>query len=79
MAGGNAAVYAEKKSEGAESMKIALGGIPPLQGAQIKMQLILSLPVKNSSFSFKLPTDFYPNYKKMGSPDPIVYGFEVDL
>ena len=30
MAGGNAAVYAEKKSKGAESMKIALGGIPPL-------------------------------------------------
>ena len=29
MAGGNAAVYAEKKSEGSESMKIVLGGIPP--------------------------------------------------
>ena len=30
MAGGNAAVYAEKKKDGGESMRIALGGIPPL-------------------------------------------------
>lgn len=62
MAAGNAAVYAEKKAEEAESMQIALGGIPPLQGAQISMQLIFSLQVENSSYSFKLPSDFYPNY-----------------
>ena len=43
------------------------------------MQLIFSLPVENSSFSFKLPPDFYPNYKKMGAPDPVGYKFEVDL
>ena len=79
MAGGNAAVYAEKKSEKSESMKISLGGIPPLQGAQINIQLIITLPVENSSFSFKLPPDFYPNYKKMGAPDPIGFSFEVDL
>ena len=79
MAGGNTAVLAERKSEGAESMRIALGGIPPLQGAQISMQLIFTLPVESSSFSFKLPPDFYPNYKKMGAPDPIGYSFEVDL
>ena len=60
-------------------MKISLGGIPPLQGAQLNMQLIITLPVENSSFSFKLPPDFYPNYKKMGAPETIGYGFEVDL
>ena len=43
------------------------------------MQLIFSLPVENSSFSFKLPPDFYPNYKKMGAPAPEGYKFEVDL
>ena len=43
------------------------------------MQLIITLPVEYSSFSFKLPPDFYPNYKKFGAPNLIEYGFEVDL
>ena len=50
-----------------------------MEGAQISMQLILTVPVKNSSFSFKLPQDFYPNYKKMGAPEKLDYSFEVDL
>ena len=79
VAGGNAAVFAEKKRDDAESMRIALGGIPPLQGAQLSMQLIISLPVENSSYTFKLPADFYPNYKKMGAPNPIGYSFEANL
>ena len=79
MAAGNAAIYAEKKIEGTQAMRIALGGIPPLKEAQLNMQLILQLPIENSSFSFYLPPDFYPNYKKMGAPKAIGYGFEVDL
>ena len=43
------------------------------------MQLIFTVPVKNSSFSFKLPQDFYPNYKKMGAPEKLDYAFEVNL
>ena len=50
-----------------------------MEGAQISMQLISTVPVKNSSFSFKLPQDFYPNYKKMGSPEPIGYSFDANL
>ena len=40
MAGGKAAVYAEKKSE-SKSMKIILGGIPPKERALISMQVII--------------------------------------
>ena len=31
MASGNTAIYAEKKTQQQESMKIALGGLPPMQ------------------------------------------------
>ena len=73
LAGGNTAVYAEKKSKEADSMKITLGGIPPLAEAQLKMKLILSLKVEHSSFCFKLPPDFYPNYEILGAPSPVPY------
>ena len=79
MAGGNTAIYAEKKTQKQESMKIALGGLPPREEARLSLQLILQIPIENSSFLFKLPEDFYPNYKKMGAPNAIDYNFNAEL
>ena len=47
-------------------MKIKLGNLLPLQEAKLKMQLIFRTQIKFSSYMFKLPMDFYPNYEKLG-------------
>lgn len=60
-------------------MKIVLGGLPPKEEAQLTIQLIYEIGVENSSFFFKLPEDFYPNYSKMGAPDSQKYAFNSDF
>ena len=50
-----------------------------MKEAHLKIQFILPLKVELSSFCFKLPAEFYPNYEKMGAPSPITYLFGVEL
>ena len=66
IASGNAAVYAERKVDKKETVKIKLGNLLPLEEAKLTMQLIYKVPVKCGSYKFTLPVDFYPNYQKMG-------------
>ena len=79
MAGGNTAVYAEKKTQKEESMKIVLGGLPSKEEAKLSIQLIYQIGIENSSFFFKLPEDFYPNYSKMEAPDSQKYAFDAEF
>lgn len=62
MAGGHAAVYAERKNKERELIKVKVGNLLPLQTAKISLQLIFKVTVDRSSYKFTLPADFYPNY-----------------
>ena len=79
MGQGHATVFAERKKDEIESMMVKLGNLMPLQEATLKIQLIVPILVKSGSYKFTLPTDFYPDYRKMGAPTKEDYSFSFAM
>ena len=77
MAGGKAAIVAQK--DGEDKMKIKLGNLGPLKEAKLSLQLIKTVPVECGSYCFRMKDDFCPNYKKIGFQDNPDYSFSIDL
>ena len=68
VAGGNTAVLAEKKKK-EEVMAVKLGNLLPNQVATLKYQIVSQIEIVGGLYAFKLPTAFYPDYKKHGIQD----------
>ena len=77
VAGGNTAVLAEKKKK-EEVMAIKLGSLLPNQVATLKYQIISQIEIVGGFYGFKLPTAFYPDYKKHGIQDQNMYAYSFD-
>ena len=77
MAGGRTAVMAQRSSK--ESLRVSLGNLPSQQTATLSFQLISKVPVELGSYCFRLPSDFCPNYKKLGAENEINYNFAIEL
>ena len=56
-------------------LKIKLGNLMPHKEVKLQIQLIQIVTVDFSSYKFTLPSDFYPNYIKMGAPNSQKYTF----
>jgi len=65
VAGGNAAVMAERKKKD-ETMTIKLGNLQPGQSATLKIHIVHQLEVVGGHYFFSLPVAFYPDYKRHG-------------
>ena len=65
VAGGNTAILAEKKKK-EEVMAVKLGSLLPNQVAILKYQIVSQIEIVGGFYAFKLPTAFYPDYKKHG-------------
>ena len=77
MAGGRTAVMAQRSSK--ESLRVSLGNLPPLKEATLSFQLISKVSVEFGSYCFRLPSDFCPDFKKLGAESEINYSFAVNL
>ena len=70
IAGGKAAIYAEKKTvKDIEIMEVKIGQLHPADTCTIKIQLIKDLQITGSSYSLQIPQSFYPDYTKQGVED----------
>ena len=45
----------------------------------MSIQLISRLDIVFGSYKFSLPVDFYPDYRNLGAPVNVKYGFDVAL
>ena len=79
LARGEAAVLAERDTEKNESMTIKLGNLRPRQEAKLSLQLISRLTIVFGQYKFFLPVDFYPDYRNLGAPTNLKYGFDFTL
>ena len=78
-ADGNLGVYVER-SDGQKIMSLKIGNLLPGQEIIVSAQLVQSLQVVNSAYSFILPVSFYPNYRKLGADTakyPYTFSYSV--
>ena len=82
IAGGNAAVIAERKKKD-ETMTIKLGNLLPGQSATLKIHIVSQLEVIGGHYAFILPVSFYPDYSKHGVRNKnnfdYQFGYEVQI
>ena len=57
-------------------MTIKLGNLKPKQEAKLSLQLISRLDIVFGQYKFFLPIDFYPDYRNLGAPQTLKYGFD---
>lgn len=66
IAGGKAAVMAERSNKKEETMTVKLGNLLPGQDAILKATIVSQLEIFAGHYAFYLPVAFYPDYKKHG-------------
>ena len=81
MAGGKAAVMAERSSKKEETMTVKLGNLLPGQDATLKATIVSTLEIFAGHYAFYLPVAFYPDYKKHGqaASDAFIYDFNYTV
>lgn len=75
IAGGNAAVLAERKKKD-ETLTVKLGNLLPGQRAILKIQVVSQLEIVGGQYAYVLPMAFYPEYKKHGIKDKNAFVYE---
>ena len=76
VAGGNAAVIAERSKKKEEVMTIKLGNLLPGQTASLKSTIISQVEIVAGSYCHSLPVAFFPDYKKHGVKDKDTFAYE---
>ena len=81
VAGGKAAVLAERSSKKEETLTVKLGNLLPGQTATLKSTIIGQLEVVAGHYAYILPVAFYPDYKKHGvkQKNAFVYEFSYNV
>ena len=59
-------------------MAVKLGNLLPNQVAILKYQIVSQIEIVGGFYAFKLPTAFYPDYKKQGIQDQDTYAYSFD-
>ena len=81
VAGGKAAVMAQRKTHKTEEdIIVKLGNLLPGKTAKIKATIVGKLEVVGGSYSYQIPTAFYPDYSRCGiDEDAFEYEFEYKV
>ena len=62
-------------------MAVKLGSLLPNQVATLKYQIVSQIEVMGGFYAFKLPSAFYPDYRKHGiqDKDAFTYSFDYEV
>ena len=69
VAGGKAAVIAERNETTLENMEVKLGNLLPGQTATIKATIVGQMEIMGGHYSYSIPMAFYPDYSRHGSDE----------
>lgn len=80
VAGGKAAVLAQRTSTDKEILTVKLGNLLPEKVMRLQVRLIMQLEVVNGSYHFAVPMAYFPDYSRHGlTADAFPYEFSYSV
>ena len=80
VAGGKAAIHAERSGKENEVLTVRLGNLLPKKTLSLKVRLVTQLDVVNGSYHFAVPMAYFPDYSRHGlTADAFPYEFSYSV